>query len=82
MKILNPVPEKSIFPPALYQELDVYIDTLGIQEDTPRRKEFLIQVLHKAQHVFGYLPEEIQIHVANRFFIHHADVSGVVSFYN
>jgi NADH-quinone oxidoreductase subunit E len=82
MKILNPVPEQKILPAESYQELDAYIDTLGIREDDPRRKELLIQVLHKAQQIFGFLPEEVQIHVANRFFIHHADVSGVISFYN
>ncbi|PID59173.1 NAD(P)H-dependent oxidoreductase subunit E [candidate division KSB3 bacterium] len=69
-------------PPELYQELDNYINQFDIQPRDPRKKEFLIQCLHKAQDIFGYLPEEIQLHVANKLSIHHAEVSGVISFYN
>ena len=58
--------------------LKVYI----LPDDNPRRKEMLIQTLRKAQSIFGYLPEEVQIHVANRYYISHAEVSGVISFYN
>lgn len=66
----------------LYKELDDYIDDLHIQAENPRRKDTLIQTLHKAQEIFGYLPEEIQMHIARRYNVPHADVSGVVSFYN
>ena len=82
MKHLNPILEKRILPGELYNKLDVYIDHFDITEREPRRKEFLIQALHEAQHIFGYLSEEVQIHIANRFFLHHAEVSGVISFYN
>lgn len=82
MKRLNPEPKERVLPEALYQELDTYIDQLGVQPKDPRKKEFLIQSLHKAQQLFGYLPEEVQLHVANKLFIHHAEVSGVISFYN
>ena len=82
MKILNPEPKEKLLPPAQYQELDNYIDQLDIQPRDPRKKEFLIQSLHKAQAIFGYLPEEIQLHVANKLSIHHSEVSGVISFYN
>ena len=69
-------------PAESYAKLDTYIDSLGITRKDPRKKGFLIQILHKAQHIFGYLPEEVQKHVANRLWLHHADVSGVISFYN
>jgi NADH-quinone oxidoreductase subunit E len=82
MKNLNPLPKQRVLPADVYQTLDAYIDTLNLQEHEPRRKEFLIGALHKAQDIAGYLPEELQLHIANRFFIHHADVSGVISFYN
>ena len=82
MKHLNPMPQEKVVPAALYEKLDAYIDTLDIQERDARRKEDLIRALHEAQSIVGYLPEEIQVHVANRFFIHHAEVSGVISFYN
>ena len=69
-------------PQELYKELDKYIGELNINSDDERRSGYLIQVLHKAQHLFGYLPEEIQKHIARKVGIPHADVSGVISFYN
>lgn len=42
----------------------------------------LIPVLHQAQEVFGYLPEEVQIYVAKGLNVPVAEVSGVVSFYS
>lgn len=65
-----------------YAELDTYIDALKIDPRDPERKEMLIMTLHKAQSIFGYLPSEVQKYVANKFSIPHADVSGVISFYN
>lgn len=75
-------PGQRTLPAESYAKLDTYIDSLGITKKDPRTKGFLIQVLHKAQHIFGYLPEEVQKHVAGRLWLHHADVSGVISFYN
>jgi NADH:ubiquinone oxidoreductase subunit E len=66
----------------LFKELDDFIDTLHINRKSPRRKDTLIQTLHQAQHIFGYLPEVVQIHIAKKYGIPHAEVSGVVSFYN
>ncbi|RPH61282.1 MAG: NAD(P)H-dependent oxidoreductase subunit E [Chloroflexi bacterium] len=65
-----------------FQELDVYIETLSLDIENPRRTDTLIQTLHHAQEIFGYLPDVVQIHIARRYGISHADVSGVVSFYN
>ena len=65
-----------------FQTLDDYIETLNIDIENPRRKDTLIQTLHKAQEIFGYLPDVVQTHIAGRYGISHADVSGVVSFYN
>jgi NADH:ubiquinone oxidoreductase subunit E len=42
----------------------------------------LISVLHKAQQLFGYLPEEVQEHVAESMQIPTSEVYGVVTFYN
>lgn len=69
-------------PPEKYEQLDAFIDTLQINPENPRRKETLIQTLHRAQHIFGYLPIEVQQHVAQRYHISHAEVSGVISFYS
>lgn len=65
-----------------FTKLDAYIDTLQIDPEDPHRKETLIATLHQAQEIFGYLPEAVQIHIARRYNIPHADVSGVISFYN
>ena len=67
---------------AKFAELDAFIDGLGIDRNDERRRGRLIQVLHKAQEIFGYLPREVQIHVAKKLYLTEAQVSGVVSFYN
>lgn len=82
MEKINPEPKVRTLPDNLYKKLDAYIDGLSVERDDPRRKGNLIQVLHKAQGIFGYLPEEVQLYIANKLYIHHAEVSGVISFYN
>ena len=42
----------------------------------------LIQVLHKAQGILGYLPREVQVRVAEGLDVPLARVGGVVSFYS
>lgn len=42
----------------------------------------LIMVLHEAQEIYGYLPEDIQFYIAGKMGIPLAEVSGVVSFYS
>lgn len=66
----------------MFDELDAFIATFHIDQKSPRRKGDLIQILHKAQNIFGYLPEEVQIHVAKQLKIQHSEVSGLISFYN
>jgi NADH:ubiquinone oxidoreductase subunit E len=78
----NPKHAQRVLPLENYDKLDAFIATLNLRADDERRKEALIQVLHQAQHIFGFLPEEVQLHVANRFAVSHAEVSGVISFYN
>jgi len=67
---------------AKFAELDAFIDGLGISREDERRRGRLIRVLHRAQAIFGYLPREVQAHVAEKLFLTEAQVSGVVSFYN
>lgn len=63
-------------PEVKYQELELFIDNL----ESP--KESLIQVLHKAQSIFGYLPSEVQLFIARKLDIPASEVFGVVSFYS
>ena len=60
----------------LYAELDKYID------DLPTKQGALIAVLHKAQDIFGFLPIEVQNHVAHKLEIPASKVYGVVTFYS
>lgn len=57
-------------------KLNEYIDAL------PTKQGALIAVLHKAQQIFGYLPKELQLHVASKLDLPAAKVFGVVSFYS
>ena len=41
----------------------------------------LIPVLHEAQNIYGYLPEEVQLMIAEGLDVTPAEVYGVVSFY-
>lgn len=60
----------------LFEELDEFIDAL------PNKKGALIQVLHHAQGLFGYLPKEVQLHISKKLDVSPAKVYGVVSFYS
>ena len=59
------------------QALDAYIDS--IEGD---KEEHLIHVLHKAQSIFGYLPQNLQLYVARALNLSGARVNGVVTFYS
>ncbi len=59
-----------------FKELDEFIDSL------PDKRGMLIGVLHKAQEIFGYLPKEVQHHVAEKLQISESNVFGVVTFYS
>lgn len=59
-----------------FQELEDFIKAL------PETKGELIKVLHKAQSIFGFLPEEVQKFVAKTMKVSTAKVFGVVSFYS
>ena len=56
--------------------LDEYIDSL------PEKEGKLITVLHKAQDLIGYLPEEVLRHIARRLDVKPSKVYGVVTFYS
>ena len=59
-----------------FKELENYILTLV------DKKSSLIIILHKAQEIFGYIPEEVQEFIAEKIEVPVSKVYGVVSFYN
>jgi NADH-quinone oxidoreductase subunit E len=67
---------KSVLVEEKFHELEEFINSL------PDKKGALIEVLHKAQHIFGYLPEEVQTFVADKLNLPASKVFGVVSFYS
>ena len=60
-------------------EVDAFIDELAKKGSLDGK---LIAVLHRAQEIIGYLPEEVQAHIARRLNLPAAKVFGVVSFYS
>ena len=68
--------QANIIEPALYAELDKFID------DLPTKQGALITVLHQAQDIIGFLPFEVQDHIAKKLDIPSSKVYGVVTFYS
>ena len=60
----------------LFEQLDNFINSLENKEGS------LIQVLHHAQGIFGYLPKEVQLYISEKLNVAPAKVYGVVSFYS
>lgn len=60
----------------LFEELDKFI------AEKPCTRDALIPVLHKAQEIFGFLPAEVQEHVAEALELPSSEVLGVVTFYH
>lgn len=60
----------------MFAELDEFIESVG---NNPNE---LIAILHKAQGIFGYLPMEVQKHIADKLNINVSKVYGVVTFYS
>jgi NADH-quinone oxidoreductase subunit E len=59
-----------------YKQLEEYINSLT------DKKGALIEVLHKAQHIFGYLPEEVQLFVGEKLDVPVSKIFGVITFYS
>jgi len=59
-----------------YAELEEFINAI------PDKTSSLIAVLHQAQEIFGYLPEDVQRFVAKKLNQPVSEVNGVVTFYS
>lgn len=59
-----------------FKELDEFIENISDKQGA------LISVLHKAQSIFGYLPQDVQKFVAKKLDIPVSKVNGVVTFYS
>jgi len=72
--VLTRYPEKT-------ELLVKFLDSLEIGAINENRG-YLINCLHKAQTIFGYLPLEIQTLIAEKLKLNVSDVYGVISFYS
>ena len=59
-----------------FHELQSFIDSI---ED---KRGALIAVLHKAQHLFGFLPDEVILYISEKLDIPSSKIYGVISFYS
>ncbi|MGF7185613.1 NADH-quinone oxidoreductase subunit E/NADP-reducing hydrogenase subunit HndA [Desulfitispora alkaliphila] len=69
-------PVSDDLPKEKFDELDTFI------KQVDNSKGALIEILHKAQNIFGYLPRDLQLYIARVLDIPGAEVYGVVSFYS
>lgn len=76
MEITKETTTDALLPIEKLNELDEYILSLSDKEG------MLIHILHRAQHIFGYLPKELQLHIARTVGVPASKVYGVVSFYS
>lgn len=59
------------------------LDQIGkIIEDYDSKRSSLIQILHAAQGIYGYLPLEVQRYIAEKLGMPLSEVYGVVTFYS
>lgn len=68
--------ETSLFTKEQFDELEQFIEAI------PDKKDALISVLHKAQHIFGYLPREVQFFISQKLNVPSSKVYGVITFYS
>lgn len=73
--LITEFPEKT-------KQLNAFIDALEIGDDRDKNRGFLIESLHEAQNLFGYLPRGVQQFVADKLKLHLSEVYGVISFYS
>ncbi|MDD4539474.1 MAG: NAD(P)H-dependent oxidoreductase subunit E [Lentisphaeria bacterium] len=63
-------------------ELVAFIDSLPLGNDIDANRGCLIETLHRAQTIFGYLPAEVQQLVSESLKITRSEIYGVISFYS
>lgn len=63
-------------------EEDKYILLKNVIVDYERKESNLIQVLHMAQAIFGYLPTEVQYFIADQMELSVSKVNSVLTFYS
>lgn len=60
----------------LFSELDIFINS------TKQSEEDLVNILHGAQNIFGYLPLEVQMYIGKKLSISLDKISDIINFYS
>lgn len=63
-------------------ETDKYSLLVQVMDDYDRKESNLIQILHMAQAIFGYLSPEVQSFIAKNMDIPNSKVNSVLTFYS
>jgi len=63
-------------------ETDKYSLLVQVMDDYDRKESNLIQILHMAQAIFGYLSPEVQSFIAKNMNIPNSKVNSVLTFYS
>lgn len=77
---MSEVCEKNLCKEMSEEEKYVLLD--GVIKDYDKKESNLIQILHMAQAIFGFLPAEVQSFIAEKMNLPISKVGGVVTFYS
>jgi len=59
-----------------------FVELKQVIDECKEKEGPLMPIMHKAQEIFGYLPEEVQEYIAEELDIPVTDVYGVATFYS
>ncbi|MBN1604757.1 MAG: NAD(P)H-dependent oxidoreductase subunit E [Chitinispirillaceae bacterium] len=65
-----------------YSAIDSFINFLDIKTGVLTRKSDLITILHQAQRIYGYLPLDVQEHIAEKLDLDLNDITSIIHFYS
>lgn len=60
----------------LFNKLDIYINSIDNNE------KMLMNTLHHAQSLFGYLPKDVQLYIAKKLNLPFSQVESIINFYD
>ena len=60
----------------LFNKLDISINTIQNPKDN------LLEVLHNAQNIFGYLPSEVTSYISSKTDVNIGEINDLINFYS
>jgi NADH-quinone oxidoreductase subunit E len=65
-----------------FEKIQEFVSKLDVTEDKEANRGLVISTLRFAQDLYGYLPESVQLFVADSLKLHLSEIYGVISFYS